>query len=173
VQEFKSMRRQVVNANSALGDLKDKITRGVKQEALILAFQKALDPISVVREGEFARTASGQGLLQRIDSQIQRAMGGGFINDETVDSIQKLINQFAANAQKYANQEIESRREIASSFQLDPDLVGKTFSDFNESEVAAPETTEPTQLGITGGAGRPASVNDFFKNNPALQKFAK
>lgn len=161
VQEFKTIRRQVANVDAVLNDLNKDLTRGIKQETAILSFQKILDPISVVREGEFARTASGQGLLQRIDSAVNRAIGGGFVDDATIKSIQGLIRNFAANAQKYANDEISSRREVASSFGLDPDLVGKAFTDFEEQ---APDSADNKPVGNAPATGA-NRFDDYIKNN--------
>ncbi len=46
-------------------------------QALVVAFQKMLDPGSVVREGEFDRTAQGQALLGRAQSYLGKLQAGG------------------------------------------------------------------------------------------------
>lgn len=158
VQEFKTIRRQVTNVNKALADVKNQLTRGIKQEVAIVSFQKILDPISVVRESEFARTVQGQGFLQRIDTAINRALKGGFVTGETVESIQSLVNDLAANAQKFANAEVNSRRELGSSFGLDPDLIGKPFIDFEEPDSA----TVPNQNAPATGQSR---FESYIKSN--------
>lgn len=46
-------------------------------QAVLVAFQKMLDPGSVVREGEFARSAAGQSLGNRIAGAVEKLTTGG------------------------------------------------------------------------------------------------
>jgi hypothetical protein len=46
-------------------------------QALIISFNKMLDPTSVVREGEFARSTQGQSYLQQLQAKVDQAMRGG------------------------------------------------------------------------------------------------
>jgi hypothetical protein len=46
-------------------------------QAVLVTFQKILDPTSVVRESEYARSAAGQALLARMEGIQDRLMRGG------------------------------------------------------------------------------------------------
>jgi hypothetical protein len=50
---------------------------GPAAEAIMVTFQKVLDPGSVVREAEFWRSASGQSLRSRIEGAMERLRVGG------------------------------------------------------------------------------------------------
>lgn len=51
-------------------------------QAVLVTFQKILDPTSVVRESEYARTTDGQALLDRIEGYMTRlAQGGANLTD--------------------------------------------------------------------------------------------
>lgn len=165
VKDFTTIRPKVAQANAAIADIKDKLTRGVKQEASIVTFQKVLDPISVVRESEFARTVEGQGLLQRIDSAIQRAIKGGYVTDETLSALNSAINDFASIAQSYANEEVDTTRDIADKFGLDKDLVAKRFTDFPETDVKQLTNPQQSQQQAAPPATGPGRFNNYIKSN--------
>lgn len=71
-----------------------KLGGGVKDEAILVMYQKVLDPGSVVREGEFARTAKGDSLIGRVDLIMEQATNGGHLTDklrqEVVDNMKAI-----------------------------------------------------------------------------------
>jgi len=72
-------------------------------QALGVLFQKMLDPTSVVRESEFARTPEGASLMSRITAQIPKLLEGGLaIEDDDrralVDMAQTLLDQAKVSA---------------------------------------------------------------------------
>ncbi len=74
-------------------------------QALGVLFQKMLDPTSVVRESEFARTPEGAALMSRITSQIPKLLQGGLaISDDDrralVTMAQKLLNEAKVTANR-------------------------------------------------------------------------
>jgi hypothetical protein len=46
-------------------------------QAVLVVFQKILDPTSVVRESEYARSAQGQSLMAQIEGKIEQLSKGG------------------------------------------------------------------------------------------------
>ena len=56
---------------------------GMSDTALLTLYNKVLDPTSVVREAEAARTESAAGVLDRADAAIQGVSTGVKFNDET------------------------------------------------------------------------------------------
>ncbi len=84
-------------------------------QALGVLFQKMLDPTSVVRESEFARTPEGAALMSRITSQIPKLLQGGLaISDDDrralADMAQKLLDEAKITANR-AFDEFETRAD--------------------------------------------------------------
>ena len=68
-------------------------------QAVLVTFQKILDPTSVVRESEYARSAAGQSLLSRIQGYYDRlAMGGAGVPVEELEKFAQLADEFVKNA---------------------------------------------------------------------------
>jgi len=73
-------------------------SRIASDQALGVMFQKMLDPDSVVRESEYARTPEGAGIISRLKSWIPKLSRGGLaIGDKDrqalVDMAQKLLEE--------------------------------------------------------------------------------
>jgi len=67
-------------------------------QTILVTFQKILDPTSVVRESEYARSATGVSALRRIEGLIQRLIIGGAVSVSEVREIYLLSEQFYKNA---------------------------------------------------------------------------
>lgn len=68
-------------------------------QAVLVTFQKILDPTSVVRESEYARSAAGQALLARIQGAAERlAQGGAGIPVTELEAFAALADQFVQQA---------------------------------------------------------------------------
>jgi hypothetical protein len=52
-------------------------SRAAMEQALIIMFNKMLDPGSVVREGEFDRTSQGQSVINAAEGWLQKLAAGG------------------------------------------------------------------------------------------------
>ncbi len=96
---------------------------GVSDEAILVMYQKALDPGSVVREGEFARTAEGQALLSRVDTIMQSYMKGNRMTPElrnqVVGTMRALRDGNRVQLQKIL---VPYEREIRD-YQLDRGII--------------------------------------------------
>lgn len=100
---------------SALDALKRGASLNAPSQAMLVTFQKMLDPTSVVRESEYARSGEGQSLVNTIYGQYQKLAQGGAgvtINDlkEFYDMSLRLqsiyrdeLYDFAALTDKRAN----------------------------------------------------------------------
>lgn len=68
-------------------------------QAVLVTFQKILDPTSVVRESEYARSAAGQSLLSQIQGAADRlAMGGAGVPVAELEKFANLADEFVNNA---------------------------------------------------------------------------
>lgn len=107
---------------TATGNLKSLITgyAGVKpdpmgQQAIIMLFNKFLDPHSVVREGEFNRVAQAGGLFTRAQVMLGKVARGDLMTPDMISQIQKI-------AQIYEDASNAKGRVIASQY---ADVAGR------------------------------------------------
>jgi hypothetical protein len=93
-------------------------------QMLINAMNKLIDPNSVVREGEYARTAQGQSVLGRIQGTVQRWTngGGGLTQPERQQILEAVQAMEQAARQQY--QPIENGlRKVAEAYKLSPERI--------------------------------------------------
>lgn len=111
-------------------------------QAVLVTFQKILDPASVVRESEYARSSSGQALLSRIQGAVEQLrVGGASIPLEELERFVSLANTFAENQARAAMESKEQIEAVATEYGIDPTLVTR--------DIQAP-----------GGAPAPSRGND-------------
>jgi hypothetical protein len=82
------------------------ITRGgdhnmpAASQMILVKFQKVLDPGSVVRESEYARSASGQSVWNRIAAFFSGAQIGGELTKAQLESFANMAKEYAAKRQE-------------------------------------------------------------------------
>lgn len=104
--------RNIRIMNTSLKKLDQDLAKGksigATAQAIITTFNKILDPTSVVREAEYARTPEGASLLERLEGQYTRIkQGGPGVNAD-------LLRQFVATANAFSrgySQDISSFAE--------------------------------------------------------------
>lgn len=99
-------------------------------QAVLVTFQKILDPNSVVRESEYARSGEGLALLDQIKGRYERLVQGG------AGVPLSELQQFAALAGQFMESAVQSaaiaKRRIdatADAFGLDKTLITADFGD--------------------------------------------
>lgn len=123
-------------------------------QAILVTFQKILDPTSVVRESEFDRSREGQSLLQRAQAGMERLTGGG--PGVTMGELEK----YAALAEQIAKAQRDSRLKaiqerlgrVADRYGIPRDLV---------FEGEMPNDTPPPPP--AGGSGMP-TYQDYLNS---------
>ena len=104
-------------------------------QAVLVTFQKILDPTSVVRESEYARTTEGQALISRIEGYaIRLAQGGTTLTDPELAAMVQTAREMH---QQMASWSAGTRRRIetqSKKFGLDPATV------FDDVLTGAPES---------------------------------
>lgn len=131
VKEFSLVDTQSKRLNTAVQDVKNQRKAGNKfpdfiavDQALITVYNKMLDPTSVVRESEYARTPNDQALMSQIKGQGIRAfMGGAGLTDTNRNAIVRMANGFAKIAKRKLEPEVNRFKKIAKRFNFDEDLV--------------------------------------------------
>lgn len=118
------------------------------QEAIQLLFQKMLDPGSVVREGEFARSAAGQEVLAKAGGYLTQLQQGGFgLTPETLRDMVETAKVMRAGAQNTYNRVQQEYISIGDAMGLNSErIVG--FGNFQDSpsSLIDPSTQQPVQL---------------------------
>lgn len=101
--------------------LSDSTTNPADDQALIYALAKALDPASVVREGEYATAQKyAQSLVQSYGKSVEQALSGtGFLSTDARKNIKSTIeSRFNASQKSYDNLFKETERRV--------NLIGNT-----------------------------------------------
>lgn len=126
-------------------------------QAVLVTFQKILDPNSVVRESEYARSTEGLGVLQRMQGILPRLQQGGpGVPVAELEQFAALARQMVDGVNAAADEQARGVRDIASAYGLDPDLVAPL------SQGAAP-TAAPGQAPAAAPAARSAKdlINQY------------
>ena len=127
--------------------LNGEVGAGSTDRALAVMFQKMLDPGSVVREGEFDRTASGQSTLDAAKAYLTKLRGGGIgINDNTRADMVEMAKQFAEVSQERFKREVKFYVDEAERGQVDPERILGSYYNYYEDDPlsATPVSTTPT-----------------------------
>lgn len=147
VKSYKDLQRTYSLINTAYQTALSKGDKGSKasaDQALVTLYNKMLDPGSVVREGEYARTAEGQALIDRFVSKYQQATeGGAGITDVTRKDMVDISQKFFEGAQGDYDKIADYYRYIAKEIGVDPSLV---IRETGQPVVpGAPQPIQPTQ----------------------------
>lgn len=121
-KEFNSL-EQVKQAKDVEGAF-NRVNAGVSEvlagnraaggQAVITSFNKLLDPGSVVREGEYARSEQGQSILNRLQGRINQASQGGVaLTDAEIQQIASVTKTLYTDYLRSYNNEVAEYRRLA------------------------------------------------------------
>lgn len=103
-------------------------------QGVLVTFQKILDPTSVVRESEYARSSSGLSLMNRIEGQWMKIQqGGAGVKPSELQTFVNLAEQWVKNQSAAATLTKEQIDNIATEYGLKPENITR------ELEAAAAE----------------------------------
>lgn len=97
---------------SAAGDL-----------ALLYAYNKMLDPGSVVRESEFATVAASGSLGERMQGMVQRIVSGERLTDSQRSDLAERAGMLYRQQERFHKGTETRYRALAEQYQLDPEKV--------------------------------------------------
>ena len=145
VKDFKTIQ-------STANEFKNIIGSGVQgpaDTALVFKFMKALDPTSVVREGEFSLAANSAGQFNP-DSIWAKFNGkfkdGRFINDQVRNDFLNLVNQSLSAKQMDYNQEANRYTGLSNTYGLNPQQVVYNYDQSMGANTSSPFAPPPTQF---------------------------
>ncbi len=119
---------------------------GVNDEAILVYFQKILDPGSVVREGEFARTKEGQSVISQAQGYVTRLTSGVGLTKEMRSNVLKTMGILAQASQASLDERLKSERAVAQKYNLDEELI--FGSQGQKKPLPAPHGNEVIQNGV-------------------------
>lgn len=136
VKNFKEIDRQFANVNETYKAYKNgELKANAADQAMVTTLNKILDPTSVVRESEFARTAAGQSAFNRMQGYLDKLTkgGGGLTNREREDlfNTMKIMRNSAYNT--YSNT-AQTYTDMANRYGMNPDDIIRYKSSYTDNE---------------------------------------
>ena len=165
VKEYQILSRNAGNIDIAMDQITERgdDARIASDEAIIASFKKVLDPPSVVRESEFARTGKALGLGgQVIGASEKLYRSGTTLQVKDLKEIQILVGKIMEERTNGINVKATNARRIASEGGLKADNVAKLFT-YN------PTTTKPTNKKGTEKSALPVATKPI--TTPSGNKF--
>lgn len=132
-------------------------------QAVLVTFQKILDPTSVVRESEYARSGEGLSLANRLEGYIQRLKeGGAGVPPAELAAMVETGRQFLAGLQTWNDAERARIEGTAKGYGIDPGQVFATPSGIGTTPpppgggtAPAPGTAPPPAPATVAGTAPP------------------
>lgn len=146
VTNFLKVRTQYQDMYSALKVGKETGNYLPVDQTLITTFNKILDPQSVVRESEYARTPENMSLINRLYGNMQSYVSGGAkLTDNDRQALVRMVKEVTQNRQNAYLSQRDNYGSIATQSRLPKEIVlGQDFSkdlsfDFDEPSSAKVE----------------------------------
>lgn len=130
VSRFSDLNNSYTGLQSTYDQYKSgTIDKGIVDQGLTIMFNKMLDPGSVVREGEYARTAAGQAAITRAQEAVkQLSGGGGGISDKTREDMVNLAKTLYNGGQQEFNRQAKFYVDYADELGTTPEaLLGSYY----------------------------------------------
>lgn len=134
-KESRGALRQVGIMEGAMAKAEEASAAGEDMNAasqgILVTFQKILDPTSVVRESEYARSGDGQSLLQRIEGFADKMEKGGA--GVTIEGLRTFVGMGKTFQKKYNEEMLNFARRTETQAEnynlnleniLTPDVIG-------------------------------------------------
>lgn len=134
----REMRRQFGLMQTGLSRFRGGDKNGGSQ-AVLVTFQKILDPTSVVRESEYARTATGQAFLERMQGYVEKlAKGGAGMTDTELASMVETAKQMLGNAETFTQGTRHRLEQSATRYKVPHELVFDDNGSVSQPAASAP-----------------------------------
>lgn len=150
-------------------------SRIASDQALGVLFQKVLDPESVVRESEYARTPEGASILSRIRAIPQHILRGGLaLTDEDREALLRIAKEVVNADKRAVNKLIDDYTYTAEQYGVNPKWVigNMTKFDLSPDEDTSVFVTSPFTQGREGQtATNPKTGERLIFRNGQWQPF--
>jgi hypothetical protein len=150
----RDMQRQLSAMDAGLAEAqKGNLNAG--SQAVLMTFQKILDPSSVVRETEYDRTPQGMGLMQQMEGILPRLVQGGpGVPPAELAKFADLARQITAGAVQSAQTNAQGIIDLANANGIDPKLVtgsGGGGGGATGTSGGGPKAEQKAIPGVPGG----------------------
>ena len=156
IAPVRTMAQQLTLMETGLNRFKAGDRNGGSQ-AVLVTFQKILDPSSVVRESEYARSPEGLSYLSRLQGFTDRlAKGGAGVPEADLAAMVETARQFVAGMQAYADSERLRIESNARAYRLNTQNIfgympGKATSGPPAAASSMPAATSAPTTSPGGG----------------------
>ena len=139
-KDYRTVRQAVSMMDAAVAELDAKGMNDPAGQAIMVKFQNTLDPNSVVREGEYARTAEGQPLFDRLQVAFSRLQTGGpAVKVAALKDYVNLSHKFLEQQRAWAGTQRDLAGRQADYVGIPRDLVFAADADLDgPAQQAAP-----------------------------------
>ena len=138
-------------------------SRVAADQAIAVTFQKMLDPQSVVRESEYARTPEGVAFMNRMGSIVEQMQKGGLrLKDSDRLSLIQAANKLLKSGKRQMNSHIGRYKSLAKDYQVKPELI---LGDIDEFDVGRTFMLNGEPYDIPE-----SEADEFLKENPTAQE---
>lgn len=140
-------------------------------QAVLVTFQKVLDPTSVVRESEYDRSSAALSIKQRMQGMYDRYIGqfdpatgkwvggGAGIPESELREMVETARQFMQGLEGWNANERALLERTATEFQIRPDLVFGTSAAGGSVGTPPPRSAPGTAPSAPGTASAPAATS--------------
>jgi hypothetical protein len=126
-------------------------------QAVLVTFQKILDPESVVRESEYARSMYGQPLVAALRGQWERAtQGGAGVDKVELQKYVDLARQFVQEQEAFLSLKRKDFSDWAQDYGIDPQRV--LGSGYQPGQPGPIPTNPPPGTPSSGGPSDPLGL---------------
>ena len=139
-------------------------------QAVLVTFQKVLDPTSVVRESEYARSPQGLAIMDRLEGMYEKYKSGGAgVPRPVLAEMVETARQFLTDENmKSALDNVRQRiYDTSTSYQIDPRLVLGTDTPASGGTVGTPPPVmaAPAKPASGGPGGEWTMVGGVLHHN--------
>lgn len=167
VKRFQEMNSAATGIDAILSDTisrTDNKSKNVGDQALITLYNKILDPLSVVRESEYARTPEGQSLMNRIAGFAQKVQAGGSgLTDADRIEVARAAKVLINNSGELYNTKISDYEGLANSIGADPKFVTGGYQKFSPYDIEKQYLPQTPSAPASGSGSATKSGNRFRK----------
>lgn len=169
--DYKSARTQIANIRTSFDSALRRAAAGesinAASQGVLVSFQKLLDPTSVVRESEYARSPEGLSYIARLEGAATRIrQGGAGLTASDLKEFKDTAEEFLTNYEDAAISEAQLVITQANNYGLNVEnIVPETVLDLMESRFE--EGINNAQIGDTFEVGgrvfRKEGENEFIE----------
>lgn len=159
----------------AEGQYKKDGSINAASQAIITTFNKILDPSSVVREAEYARTQDGQSLVNTFQGQFEKLkQGGAGVTIEGLRDFAETAQRFSESYKDYIKNQAQVIRNNAQSYGLEEgnilppnviDILGPAQGKTSGAKVLTPIQVSGYQKLIDSGKIDKNALGAYLQNS--------